>query len=113
MSAQGSRSISKSAKRGRNIPKAVDIAIVNGELQYHPAVLHVVHGDSIAWSCGSGAFVIQFTGISPLEGAEFRPHDPPLPVRMEAASGTYPYAVAVYADGIVYVDAACPIIIVD
>ncbi len=97
--------------RGSKPP--VDIAIVNGELQYRPAVFHVVRGDLITWTCGSGAFVIQFTGISPLERSEFRPNDPPLPVRMEAAPGAYPYAVAVCAEGKVYLDAACPIIIVD
>jgi hypothetical protein len=90
----------------------IHIALEGNELVYHPPLLHAGKGSSIEWICDA-PFVIQFKGISPLERSEFRSGDTRIPVRPDAAPGPYEYAVAVYAEGRVYLDASCPAIIID
>jgi plastocyanin len=85
-----------------------------GDLSYTPALLHASRGNTIEWTCGnSRPLAIQFTRTSPLIRAEFHSGDPDLKVRPDAKPGAYRYAVAVFADGKVYLDAACPAIIID
>jgi len=98
-----------------NGPKAIKIGIdVNGELAYQPPHLHAKHGDAVTWTCDDSLiFAIQFLVTSPLTVAEFRRGDPASPVRTEAAPGSYSYAVAVSDGKRVYLDASCPVIIID
>ncbi len=101
-------------------PKSVEILVVNGQMTYHPALIHALREDTITWTCHNGPFAIQFPGMSPLQGADFQSDNPSNPslevaVRANAQSATYSYACAVFDNATqkVYMDAACPAIIID
>jgi len=91
----------------------------SGDISYKPAVLHGRRRDAIRWTCESGPFAIQFAGQTPLASADGR-SDPgrgewvvEKEVREDASPGGYRYVCAVYADGRVFIDAGCPVIIID
>jgi hypothetical protein len=77
--------------------------------------------EEIQWKCHDGPFALQFTGETPVEfqgsrstrrkGAEA--HELKGTIKENAAPGVYQYGCSVYADGEVYLDARCPVIIID
>ncbi len=98
--------------------KPVTINIVDGELTYDfpKRRLSLTEKDTISWTCQNRPFAIQFVGISPLVEAEIQAvdHTSSVSVRADAQQGTYAYACAVYDSvaNAVYLDAACPAIII-
>ncbi len=85
-------------------------------LIYEPSVLRAHLGDSIRWMCESGPFVIQFLRSTPLGRVHIHSSGneiAPIPVPPGAPKGRHPYAVAVYSEGAVYIDAGCPEIIIE
>jgi hypothetical protein len=93
----------------------------SGDITYHPAVLHGRQVDAIRWTCESGPFAIQFAERTPFASADDR-SDPERgergwviekKVRGDASPGGYRYVCAVCAEGRVFVDAGCPVIIID
>ncbi len=64
----------------------------------------------------SRAFSIQFKGISPLEQAYIQSNGKePIDVNVHAAAqpGVYSYVCALYDEGKIHLDSACPSIIID
>ncbi len=96
--------------------KPVTIGIAGGELTYDYPNRRLTMADSISWICPNRFFAIQFFGISPLDVGEIQAFNQTqqVSVRAGAAPGSYTYACAVYDDGTkqVYLDAACPAIII-
>jgi len=98
--------------------KPVTIDIRDGELTYDfpKRRLSLAGKDTISWTCSGRPFTIQFVGISPLVMGEIRAfdHTSQVSVRVDAQQGTYAYACAVcdIAANEVYLDAACPAIII-
>ena len=93
----------------------IEIERNSGNMIYSPALLRVRREDEIVWECDS-PFAIQFTGASPCVGADYRSganQEDKRRVRTDAQPGAYPYACAVYAYSQVYMDAACPVIIIE
>jgi plastocyanin len=88
-------------------------------IAYTPAVLHARHGDSVSWTCGGGPFAIDFKGQSPVGKVQIQSnpghetHTGDALIHAGARPGHYHYAVAVHKDGVVYVDAECPEIIIE
>jgi hypothetical protein len=85
-------------------------------ITYGPSQLHAHRGDRVQWECVNGPFVLQFLGSPPLGKVHVHSQGnaiPPIQVPAAAISGTYRFAVAVYSDGVVYIDAECPEIIID
>ena len=115
----------------------VVLGIENNNLTCTPAVLHVTRNANIEFSSQMGeAFAIQAKGVSPLVKADIRsvpssPIDPSSPkarasvapisvhrpitvaVRADVEPGVYSFACALYANEQIYMDAACPAVIVD
>jgi len=91
-----------------------------GNFVITPALLRVNAGDVVEWS-GSNPFVLDFKDGTPLEeggvqlaGIKEGGDDPTLPVRFSTGrqkvavtKGHFHYAVAVYKDGEVFIDAGC------
>ena len=97
----------------RVVPDATGPA---AHLVYVPAVLHAHAGDSITWVCESGPSVIQFLRGGPLGRVHYHSDGHrigPVPVPTAAPHGAHRYAVAVFSDGAVCIDAECPEIIID
>lgn len=77
--------------------------------------------DVIEWKCKAGPFAIQFTGATPTgfqskrstRSSEADTYTLTGVVRKNAEPKVYPYGCAVYAGGKVYLDARCPVIIID
>ncbi len=94
---------------------------LSGDITYRPAVLHGRRVDVVRWTCESGSFAIQFAGLTPFESADDRSGGDKVArewviekqVRDNASPGVYRYVFAVCADGRVFVDAGCPVIIID
>ena len=94
---------------------------LSGDITYRPAVLHGRRVDVVRWTCESGPFAIQFAGLTPFESADDRSGGDKgarewvieKPVRGDASPGGYRYVCAVCADGRAFVDAGCPVIIID
>jgi len=88
----------------------------DGKLEYNDDALKARRGQKVTWEC-EYPFAIQFRDISPLdEGSSPHPGNRGQmkgTVKKVIAPGTYKYACAVYANGTVYLDAACPAIIID
>jgi hypothetical protein len=86
---------------------------------YVPGVLRVNRGDAVQWVCSDGPIAIQFKEGTPCDRVDARSGDasPSAPlvlnVSASAASGHYHYAVAAVVGGKVYLDAACPELIVN
>ena len=87
-----------------------------GNLTFSTHKYHAKRGDMVTWTCNGNPFTIQFIKISPLEWASGRHRDSGAlagTVQSETSKGTYEYACAVCIGGEVYMDAACPAIIID
>jgi hypothetical protein len=88
----------------------------NGKLEYDKDPFHAKRGQQIAWACVYPC-AIQFRGETPLdEGGSPHPVNNKLmkgTVKKDAKLVAYDYACAVYANDRVYLDAACPAIIID
>ena len=107
------KQVNKAVKVIKSVLIEIDAASDN--LKYTPAQLRAWRNDDIDWQCGY-PFAIQFTGASPCVAAGYQSGGPQAArgkVRADAQPGTYPYACAVYANDKVYLDAACPVIIID
>jgi hypothetical protein len=87
-----------------------------GTINYDFPKCHARREDSITWTCKQGPFAIQFLGVSPVETADARSqgrNPVSRKVRTNVDGGTYPYGCAVCVDDQVYLDASCPVIIID
>lgn len=95
--------------------RTVRIEVRNETINYYPHKCHARRGDIIAWKCADGPFAIQFFGVSPIDTVEAQSENNEVnkPVRQEIQVASYPYALAVYANNKVYLDASCPAIIID
>jgi hypothetical protein len=82
---------------------SIEIDVSTGAFQYRRKFVHLKQGDTIDWTCNQGPFAIQFVGRT----------QPGQTVRQNAQADLYRYAVAVYANDKVYLDAECPAIIMD
>ena len=95
----------------------IEIDVSTGVFRYQKKFVHVKQGDTIDWTCNQGPFAIQFIGRSPFDGASFQFRQgrtqPSQTVRQNAQAELSRYAVAVYANDRVYLDAECPAIIID
>jgi|WetSurMetagenome_2_1015567.scaffolds.fasta_scaffold210706_2 hypothetical protein len=94
----------------------IRISVLDGCLNYDHPKCHARRNEEIVWTCKDGPFAIQFFGISPVESPDAQSVGlSPVKnkVRYNAAGGTYSYACAVCADNQVYLDASCPVIIID
>lgn len=96
---------------------SIEIDVSTGAIEYRKKFVHVKQGDTIEWTCDQGPFAIQFIGRSPFDSANFQfkqgRNQPRQAVRQNAHADLYRYAVAVYANGPLYLDAECPAIIID
>jgi len=81
-----------------------------------PAVVHVQPNWEIVFRSKNGEpFAVQSKGVSPLEQADIPGihGSPRVRVRGDAEPGVYSFACALYANNRIYMDAACPAVIVD
>ncbi len=94
----------------------VIIGIKNDMLYYSLPNLPLNRVDTVKWSCSNGPFAIQFDAVSPLPLVALQATESTKPqsVWPQAQPGTYSYACSVYDRGTdrVYLDAACPAIII-
>jgi hypothetical protein len=88
--------------------------------QYSHAVLHMYKGDDVKWESAAGPFVIQFQRGTPLGRVHHysvpsnaRHSIGPIPIPQSVPAGRYSYAVAMYRNPTVYIDAGCPEIIIE
>lgn len=96
--------------------RKIDVTVRGDHIRYSDDALHATKNDTITWECSEGSLAIQFLGVSPLHAANLRSagkNPLPAPVRMDAQPGNYSYACAVCFNDHVYLDAACPAIIID
>ncbi|MDM7995537.1 MAG: hypothetical protein QUT30_07630 [Acidobacteriota bacterium] len=100
-------------------PDKADITLgvgPDGKLEYSNDAFKAERGQKLTWQC-EHPFAIQFRDISPLdEGRSPHPADRGQmkgTVKRAMAPGEYKYACAVYSNGTVYLDAACPAIIIE
>jgi hypothetical protein len=88
----------------------------NGKLAYDNENYRAKHGQILTWG-SEFPFTIQFRDKSPLDEGGNPHHENNKrmhgTVKKNAGPGTYTYACAVYANDRVYLDAACPAIIID
>jgi hypothetical protein len=91
----------------------------NGNFTYTPSTLRVTAGDTIEW-CSANPFLVSFRDETPLiqldtPGTQ-APDNQFSTGKMEVSAGVGPsrhhYAVGIYANGQVFMDADCPVIIV-
>jgi hypothetical protein len=92
----------------------------NANFTYDPGVQRVYGGDMVRWICNDGPVAILFKEATPCNKMDARSvcgeqpfESEALEVTNKAAPGHYHYAVAAYVDGKVYLDAACPELIVN
>jgi|SRR5579883_2443551 len=91
----------------------------NANFTYSPSVQRVYAGDTVDWSSPNGPFAILFQEGTPCNRMDARSDanvpwmSTQLSVLTNAAPGHYHYAAAVSMQGIVYVDGACPELIVN
>jgi hypothetical protein len=88
----------------------------DGNMKYYPKEFHTKRGKKIIWTCDNHPFAVQFLNISPLEWTGPQHNNAGVlagTVKNNTKFDTYMYACAVYASGQVYLDAACPAIIID
>ena len=94
----------------------VIISIEDDMLYYSLPNLPLNRLDTVRWSCSRGPFAIQFDTVSPLPLAALQATESTeqQSVWPEAQPGTYSYACSVYDRRTerVYLDAACPAIII-
>ena len=88
----------------------------NGKIVYDHQEFTGERGKKVTWAC-KYPYAIQFRHTSAInEGSRPVKESNGVmkgTVKMDIKSGTYTYACALYADGNVYLDAACPAIIID
>lgn len=106
-------------------PKLVRIEVdtKTRNMTYTPSVLHATPGDRVSWFCTGGNFTLAFAERTPFDKVQIRgsrrahsrgEHAFSAEERIkEGVRGVYPYAVAVAIDGEVFLDASCPIIIIE
>ena len=93
----------------------------HGDFTYDPSVKHVKPGETITWTSTQGPFAICFKDRTPFDhlnhhairGAESNSWAVSSRPMRVTKSGHFHYAVAIYADGKVFLDAGCPEIIVN
>ncbi len=105
-------------------PKIVRIEVdtKSRNMTYTPSVLHATGDDRVQWLCASGNFTLAFADDTPFDKVQIRgsrrahsrgEHIYTAEERIkDDAHGVYPYSVAVAVDGEVFLDAHCPIIII-
>jgi hypothetical protein len=97
--------------------KLVHITIKDGRLKISPYHLKTQNSDTVIWDCNKGPFAVQFLERSPFSESTFisgrSRHQKSAKVRSRARKDSYEYAVAVYWNGRIYLDANCPAIIID
>lgn len=96
----------------------IDVNQAAGVITYTDPATHANKQDVIEWKCQDGPFALQFKGATPVEfqGSHSTSNGAGAHVlrgKVEGNKGVYPYACAVYAHGEMYLDARCPVIIID
>jgi plastocyanin len=106
-------------------PVSVNISVSidsqgNANFSYNAGAQRVYVGDTVQWTCSDGPIAILFKEGTPCDQMDARSANGtgpfftiPLNVRTDAQPGHYHYAVAAYVSGQVYLDAACPELIVN
>ena len=83
-------------------------------MTYIPSMLRVTEGDTVQWCCPSGAFAVMFKDGSPFtKGMDtFSCQGTPSnPMTVANVKGQFHYAVAVFDERRVHLDAGCPMIL--
>ena len=92
----------------------------DGDFYYEPSVKNVKQGQSVTWTCAQGPFALSFKDQTPFAQLNLQATKGDSanawsvtshPARV-AAPGHFHYAVALYVNGRVYLDAGCPEIVV-
>jgi hypothetical protein len=99
----------------------INVDRATGVITYNDPARRARRREEIRWKCQAGPFALQFTGETPVEfqgnrstrrnGAEA--HELKGTIKENAAPGVYQYGCSVYAGEEVYLDARCPVIIID
>jgi plastocyanin len=88
-----------------------------GSMTYTPSMLRVAPDDTVTWCCPSGHFAIMFKDGSPFtEGMDaFSSRETPSsPKRVaKGIKGQFHYAVAIFDGSRIFMDAGCPMILVN
>jgi hypothetical protein len=89
----------------------------NGDFSNDHAVCHATEGDRITWYV-NGNWAVLFTGGTPLNSVSFSGHAQEASygkdsVVRSGAKGIYHYAVSVAIGKDVFLDAGCPIIVIN
>ncbi|MEP6714381.1 MAG: hypothetical protein ABJC09_02330 [Terriglobia bacterium] len=93
-----------------------------GDFSYHPSVKRLRHGQSVRWTCEQGPFTIAFRVGTPFDKVHYEAERgesswavTTREVHEERRAGHFHYAVALYCLAVerVFLDAACPEIIVN
>jgi plastocyanin len=96
---------------------SIEIDVSSGVFVYQKKFVHVKLGDQIDWTCNQGPFAIQFLGKTPFTKSDLKfnkGRSQPSQIAPTAQHNfLYRYAVAVYANDQVHLDADCPAIIID
>ena len=104
----------------RNRAVNIGVNLATGAITYSEPVKHAKKKQTIEWA-SEDPFAIQFTGDTPVRfqrrrsrhGRASSQHKVTGVVKDNAEPGVYQYACAVFANGTVYLDARCPVIIID
>ncbi len=104
-----------------NIFIEIEVDCETGVINYSNPAARAHKRDVIQWKCEDGPFAIEFTGATPIafQGARSKgrkragAHVVRAVVKSDAAAGIYQYACSVCAGEKVYLDARCPVIIID
>lgn|GEM_PF-1329482 len=99
----------------------VEISPETGDITCSRPVVHAKRSDEVRWTSNGGPFTIQFKGMSPFDSLGKKSHKPTPTdkhvvegkVHEQAPAGRYHYAIAMFADGGVALDAGSPEIIID
>ena len=97
---------------------AINVDQATGVITYSDPAPHANKLDVIEWKCQDGPFVLQFKGATAVDfqGSHSTSNQAGAHVlrgKVQGNKGVYPYACAVYAHGEMYLDARCPVIIID
>jgi hypothetical protein len=109
----------QSQKHLVNIAVSID-SQGNANFGYNSGSQRVYGGDTVQWTCNDGPIAILFKEGTPCNQMDARSTSTSRPFDSEvlnvtsgAVPGHYHYAVAAYVGGKVYLDAACPELIVN
>jgi len=102
-------------------PIEIKVDLKTGVITYSESAARAKRKDEIHWVCQAGPFALQFTGATPVDFQGGRstgshrggPYELTGQVPEDAASGVYQYGCSVYAGETLYLDARCPVIIID